>query len=362
MQLKPINEQIVVIVGASSGIGRAAALEFARRGARLVVAARGAEGLQSLVEEIRARGGGEALAVPCDVLDFEAVKTVAERAVERYGGLDTWVHLAAVSIYATFEQTSPAEFKQVIDTNLTGQAYGAMAALPFIRREGRGALIHVSSVEARRALPLQSAYAASKHGIKGFLDALRVELLHEGASISVTEVLPSSINTPFFDKARTKTGVKPVGIPPLYQPETVAAAILYAAANPIPEIIVGGAGKGLILGEKFAPRAVDAMLARIGFEGQRTPEPKSADAPDNMSRSLEGAASRVRGEFDGRAFERSAYTWLATHPLAKAALTATVAGVAALFLSRSLRGEDDDRQSRVGVRRARGTIVPQTQA
>ncbi len=336
MNLKPINEQVVVIVGASSGIGRAAALKFARRGARLVVAARGAEGLDGIVHEIRAQGG-EALALTCDVLNFEEVRAVAERAVNEYGRLDTWVHLAAVSLYATFEQTSPEEFKQVIDTNLTGQAYGAMAALPYLRRAGGGALIHVSSVEARRALPLQSAYAASKHGMKGFIEALRVELQHEGAPISITEVMPSSINTPFFNKARTKMGVKPMGIPPIYQPDTVADAILYAAENPTPEIIVGGAGKGLIIGEKFAPRLVDAVLARIGFEGQRTDEPKNEDAPDNMYRSLEDGGSRVEGDFSDLAFERSAYTWLATHPGVKRALAIGAAGMLAVLATRALK-------------------------
>ena len=347
MKLKPINEQVVVLVGASSGIGRAAALKFAQRGARVVVAARGAEGLRSLVEEIRS-GGGAGVAVVADVLNFDEVKAVAERAAAEYGRLDTWVHLAAVSIYATFEQTSPAEFKQVIDTNLTGQAYGAMAALPYLRRAGGGALIHVSSVEARRALPLQSAYASSKHGMKGFIEALRVELRHEGAPISVTEVMPASINTPFFNKARTKMGVKPMGIPPIYQPDAVADAILYAAENAVPEIIVGGAGKGLILGEKFAPRLVDALLSRIGFEGQRTDERKPEDAPDNLYQSLEGAdSSRIEGDFSDRALKGSAYTWLETHPGVKRATALGAVGMLAVLAARALSKGGDRRGRRM---------------
>src|SRR3712207_2602306 len=165
MQLKPVEEQVVVLMGASSGIGRETALRFAKRGAKVVVSARSEQGLDSLVDEIR-RGGGGGLAVPAEVTDFEQVKAVADRAVEEYGRLDTWVHLAAVGLFATFEQTTPEEFERVINVNLMGQVYGAMAALPHLKREGRGALIHISSVEAKRSLPFHSAYAASKHGIR----------------------------------------------------------------------------------------------------------------------------------------------------------------------------------------------------
>src|SRR5215207_210321 len=179
MQLKPVEEQVVALMGASSGIGRETALRFARRSAKVVASARREEGLDSLVEEIRGEGG-EAIAVPADTSEFDQVKAVADRAVEEYGSLDTWVHLAAVGLFATSEQTTPEEFARVIDVNLRGQVYGAMAALPHLKREGRGALIHVSSMSAKRSIPLQSAYCASKHGIDGFLEALRVELKHEG--------------------------------------------------------------------------------------------------------------------------------------------------------------------------------------
>ena len=167
MQLKPIEEQVVVLMGASSGIGRETALRFARKGAKVMVSARGEEGLDSLVEEIRAEGG-EATAVVADTSDFGQVEAVVDRAVEQYGRLDTWVHLAAVGLFATFEQTTSEEFERVVDVNLMGQVYGAMAALPHLKREGRGALIHISSVEAKRSFPFHSAYGASKHGIDGF--------------------------------------------------------------------------------------------------------------------------------------------------------------------------------------------------
>jgi NAD(P)-dependent dehydrogenase (short-subunit alcohol dehydrogenase family) len=192
VQLKPVKEQVVVLMGASSGIGRETALRFTKRGAKVVVSARGEQGLDSLVDEIR-RSGGEAVAIPAEVTDFEQVKAVADRTVEEYGRLDTWVHLAAVGLFATFEQTTPEEFERVIDVNLMGQVYGAMAALPHLKREGCGALIHISSVEAKRSFPFHSAYGASKHGIDGFLEALRVELKHEGWPISVTQVMPGTI-------------------------------------------------------------------------------------------------------------------------------------------------------------------------
>ncbi|HYQ84504.1 MAG TPA: SDR family oxidoreductase [Rubrobacter sp.] len=200
MQLKRVGDQVVVLMGASSGIGRETALRFARKGAKVVVSARGEEGLDSLVEEIR-REDGEAIAVPADTSEFDRVKAVADRAVQEYGRLDTWVHLAAVGLFATFEETTPEEFGRIIDVNLMGQVYGAMAALPHIKREGGGALIHVSSMGAKRSIPLQSAYCASKHGIDGFLESLRVELQHEKLPISVTQVMPATINTPLFDKA-----------------------------------------------------------------------------------------------------------------------------------------------------------------
>jgi NAD(P)-dependent dehydrogenase (short-subunit alcohol dehydrogenase family) len=311
VQLKPVEEQVVALMGASSGIGRETALRFAERGARVVVSARSEEGLNSLVEEVRDKGG-QATAIPAEVTDFEQVKAVANAAVEKYGRLDTWVHLAAVGLFATFEQTTPEEFARVIDVNLMGQVYGAMAALPHLKREGRGALIHISSVEAKRSFPFHSAYGASKHGIDGFLEALRVELKHEGWPISVTQVMPATINTPFFDKGRTKLGVKPVGIPPIYEPETVANVILYAAENPARDLVSGGAAQALIINQRLSPRMLDTVLAtRAGFSPQLTDEPRSKDDPDNLYAPIEGHDT-ARNDF--RALSRSLYNWLEMHP------------------------------------------------
>jgi NAD(P)-dependent dehydrogenase (short-subunit alcohol dehydrogenase family) len=231
---------------------------------------------------------------------FDQVKAIADKAVEVYGRLDTWVHNAAVELYAAFEVTTPEEFKRIVDVNLMGQVHGAMAALPHLKREGRGALIHVSSIEARRSLPLQSAYAAAKHGIDGFLEALRVELMHEKLSISVTNVMPASINTPLFNKARTKLGVKPVGVPPLYQPSLVAKAIVEAAENPKRDVVVGDAGKVILFAQRISPGLVDAYMRATAFNGQRTNEPKSENAPDNLFDPIPGY-DKIEGDFSDQA-------------------------------------------------------------
>lgn len=271
----------------------------AKRGALVVISARSQQGLESLVDEIR-RQGGEATAVVADVSNFEQVKAIADKTVEQYGRLDTWVHNAAVELDASFEQTTPEEFKRLIDVNLMGQVYGAMVALPHLKREGRGALIHVSSVEAKRSLPLQSAYAAAKHGIDGFLESLRVELQHQKLPISVTNVMPASINTPLFDKARTKLGVKPQGVPPIYQPSLVADAILDVAEHPKRDVVVGDAGKMILLAQRISPSLVDAYMVRTAFEGQRTNEPKSQDAPDNLFEPIQGY-NKTEGDFSEQA-------------------------------------------------------------
>lgn len=333
MHLKPIDQQVAVVVGASSGIGRETALQFARRGARVVVAARHEPGLASLVDEIRAEGG-EATAVVADVAHFDQVKALADQAVAVYGRIDTWAHLAAVAIYARFEETEPEEFKRLIEVNLLGQVYGAMAALPYLRQAGGGALIHVSSVESVISFPFHSAYASSKHGITGFVDVLRIELRQEGAPISVTNVLPASINTPFFNKALTRLGVKPTAPPPIYQPRVVADAILYAAEHPTRDIIVGGAGRFMVTGQKSAPRLMDAMIRMGGFGAQKTDEPKSETAPNNLFEPI-GGYDRVEGDFSHLAFSRSLYTWFQKHPWIKRAALGSAVGLTALWTAGS---------------------------
>src|SRR5215218_7785786 len=318
-------------MGASSGIGRETALRFADRGAKVVVSGRNEKGLSSLVEEIRGKGG-QATAMPAEVTEFEQVKAVADRAVEMYGRLDTWVHLAAVLLVASFEDTTPEEFARVVDVNLMGQVYGAMAALPHLKRGGGGALIHVSSMGAKRSIPVQSAYCASKHGIDGFLEALRVELMREGAPVSVTQVMPATINTPFFDKARTKLGVKPVAPPPIYQPGVVADAILFAAERPARDLVVGGAAKAVMTAQQISPWLLDVLLRRFGFGVHYTDEPKTEDDLDNLFAPVQGLDT-VEGSFGHRAHPRSLYNRLELHPALKRA-TALGAALAALAILR----------------------------
>ncbi|GAB4368232.1 MAG: SDR family oxidoreductase [Elainellaceae cyanobacterium] len=326
IQLKPINQQVVAVVGASSGIGRQTALRFAERGAKLSISARSEAGLNELMNEIT-QLGGEAIVIPADVSDFDQVKAIADKTVEHYGRLDTWVHAAATGIFAFFEQIKPEEFKRVIDVNLMGQVYGAMAALPHLRREGRGALIHISSVEAHRSLPLQSAYASSKHGIEGFLDSLRVELMHDNVPISVTNIMPAVINTPFYNNGLTKLGVKPTGVPPYYQPDLVAKSILHAAEHPTRELIVGDVGRALDLMQKLAPGIVDSLLSLVAIEGQKTQQPKSETDPNNLYEPVH-EYDRVRGDYDNLTIP-SFLDWFDWHPAAK---WGAIAGIGALAL------------------------------
>lgn len=329
IQLKPIANQVVVIVGASSGIGREAALRFARQGAKVIVSARSESGLLSLTEEIR-QLGGDAISVVADVSVFEQAQAIATQAIAAYGRIDTWVHAAATAVFSTFEHLTPEEFKRVIDVNLMGQVYGAMVALPHLKREGQGALIHISSMEGRRALPFQSAYSSSKHGLEGFLESLRVELQHEGVPISVTSIKPSVINTPFYNKGKTKIGVKPTGILPYYQPSLVADAILHVAEHPTRDFIVGDVGKVLDVLQRASPGLVDALLVAVGFQLQKTDEKKTEDGSNNL---YEPAPEydRVEGDF-GHLIVPSVTDWIDRHIPAWGTTTAGVLGVVGLAL------------------------------
>lgn len=304
MRKKPLTEQVVVVMGASTGIGRLTALEFAKAGARVVVSARGQQSLDELVDEIR-QGGGKALAVAADTADAAQVQAVAQTAERELGGLDTWVQVAAVSVYATLERTKPEEFRRVIDVNLTGQAFGAIAAVPIMRRRGGGSFISVSSVESEVPMPYHAAYAASKHGVNGMLDVLRLELEHERVPISVTAVMPASIDTPFFEHSLTRLDVAPKPPPPVYDPQRVASAILSAAVRPRRTVIVGGAGQLMVRMHRHFPRLLEALLGPYAFRQERTRQPKSAGAPNNLTQPLDGD-TRVRGEPTGRRRRRGA--------------------------------------------------------
>ena len=333
MKLKPIEQQVVAVVGASSGIGRETALQLAKRNAKVVVSARTESGLASLVDEITALGG-DAIAIPADVAEFEQVQRIVDQTIERYGRLDTWVHAAGTAIISPFEQVTPEEFKRVIDVNLMGSVYGAMVAMPHLRQTGRGAFIAVSSVEARRSMPLQTAYSASKHGMEGFLDSLRSELKQEGFPISITNIMPSVINTPFYNKARTKLGVMPTGIPPYYQPSLVAEAILYAAENPTRDLIVGDVGRVIDLFQKIAPDLTDTLVGAIAVPGQRTERIKAADDPNNLFEPIEGYDTTT-GDFTDETMP-SFLDWFDFHPAVKWS-TAAGLGVLALIAANILK-------------------------
>lgn len=331
MKLKPIADQVVVVLGASSGIGRASALRLAEQGATLVVAARSEPGLQSLVQEITDRGGRGTYVV-CDVVDPDQVQAVAETAVSTYGRIDTWVNVAAVLVHAPFEQTLPEEFRRLMEINYLGQVHGALAALPRLREAGGGALIAVSSVESRVALPRHSAYSASKHAVEGMTDALRRDLLAEGAPISVTSIKPATINTPFFTSAAHTLDVEPTGPPPVYQPSVVADCVLYAAEHPVRDLYAGGAGRVMSATQALAPRLMDALLSRaVPLESTSNPAP--GGAPGTLYAPREDD-NRAEGDFSSRARGVSAYTWLQTHPRAKSLLAGGALATAALVLHR----------------------------
>lgn len=332
--MRPINEQVIVITGGSSGIGRATALVAVGRGAKVAIAARGTDALHATRLELEG-AGGEVLAVPTDVADFAQVEGLGQRAVERFGRIDTWVNAAAVSVYGELANVEPEEFRRVIEVDLLGTAYGTKVALALMRGQPEGGtIVNVSSGIGDRAVPLQSAYAAAKHGVNGFGEALRVELNHAGSPIRVATIKPASIDTPFFRHARSKMGAAPAPMPPVYDPDLVAAAILHAATHPVRELSVGGASAVLSALENVAPALMDLGLRLTGYRTQQENGPKPPTEPDNLFVGSPGPGS-IRGDHGGRRF--SLYTALAMRPPLKqvACAAAALAGIA---LARSRRG------------------------
>lgn len=329
--MKRVKDQVIVITGASSGIGLLTAREAARRGARVVLAARNTREIEREAEAIRL-AGGDAIAVATDVADYAQVERLAHRALERYGRIDTWVNNAGVSAYGMFEDVPLDEFRRVVDVNFFGCVHGARAALPHLERTG-GALICVGSVLSDRGVPLQGAYCASKHAIKGWLDSLRVELMRQGSRVRVTLIKPSSMNTPLFAKARTYLGVEARPIPPVYAPELAAHAILHAAEASPRDLFVGGWGAVLSIAQRIGPRVVDRYLERTAFAAQHTRKPKSADAPANLFAPLDHDGGAY-GAFADEAKTRSFYQGVVEHRTVAALAAAAVAGIGALALAR----------------------------
>ena len=307
MPKKPLNEQVLVITGASSGVGRAVARAAGERGAKVVVAARGEEGLAAAVEEIE-RAGSEALAVQCDVAEQEQNEELVRRALERFGRIDTFVANAIVTVYAEVEELEPEELRRVMDVNFFGVAYGFWAALPALK-QSHGTFLHVSSALAYRGIPLQAAYCSSKAAARTFLESARVELQKHEYDVAVSLVLPGAINTPQFDRDRQKLGKQPQPVPPIYEPEPYADAVLRCAEKPIRELPVSWGAQKLLWGQKLSPRAGDWMLRRIGWKNQHTDQDKPIDSPDNLFETLPGDPG-AHGRFDGQAKASTAWTRL----------------------------------------------------
>jgi NAD(P)-dependent dehydrogenase (short-subunit alcohol dehydrogenase family) len=304
---KPLREQVVVVTGASSGLGRAIARLAGERGAKVVVTARNAEALDACVAEIE-HAGSEALAVPGDVTDRDQVERVVGAAVERFGRIDTYVANAIVTVYAEAERLEAEELRRVWEVNFFGVVYGYWAALPHLR-ESRGTFLHVSSALAYRGIPLQAAYCSTKAGLRAFLESARVEEQKAGTGVAISLVLPGAINTPQFDRDRQKIGYQPQPVPPIYQPEPFAEATLRCAEHPIRELPISWGAQKLLWGQKLSPRAGDWVLRRTGWKSQHTGEPKPLDAPDNLFDTLPGDPG-AHGRFDRRARGSTIWTRL----------------------------------------------------
>ncbi len=328
--LRPINEQVMVITGASSGIGLVTAKMAARQGASVVVAARNENDLERAVEQIRAEGG-RAVHVAGDVADAAFVERIADTAVREFGRIDTWVNNAAVAVYGRIMEVDLDDMRRQFDVIYWGQVHGSRTAVPHLRQRG-GALINVASALADRAIPLQGNYCAAKHALKAFTDSLRMELEEEGAPISVTLVKPGSIDTPFFEKAKTYLGVEPQPVPPVYAPEVVAEAILHCAQHPTRDIITGGMGKVLSIANSF-PRLADRYMEKTTFESQKTDVPVG-DRPNNLYEPVAHDGGERGSNWTGRTKSTSLYTKAALHP----GMTAVAAAVGVGLIAATLIG------------------------
>jgi short-subunit dehydrogenase len=302
MKLTRLEDQVIVITGASSGIGLTTAEMAASRGARVVLNARNDGDLHGAVERIRQRGGA-AIAVPGDVADDEAMDLLAQRATDAFGTIDTWVNNAGIGMYGRLWEMPMADKRRLFDVNFWGVVNGCRTAVRHLRANG-GAIINIGSVTSERAVPLLGIYGASKFAVKGYTDALRMEVDEAGWPIAVTLVKPASINTPFIEHARNYMRQEPEFAPPVYAPEAVARAILRCAERPTREIVIGGGGRMMTLAETIAPRLTDRYMERTMFREQQTDE--RAPAPDSLYEPQ--ADGRRRGPTSRYTMERSAYT------------------------------------------------------
>jgi short-subunit dehydrogenase len=309
MNLKKLEDQIVVITGASSGIGLATARMAANRGAKLVLVARAEPALQQLTDELRA-SGTDAIYVKADVGVETQVRDIRNAALNHFGGFDTWVNNAAVSIYGKITDVSLEDQRRMFDTNYWGVVYGSIVAADHLSNKG-GAIINIGSTVSDRAVPIQGVYSASKHAIKGFTDALRMELEHDGLPVSVTLIKPAAINTPYTKHAKNYLPTEPDVPAPVYSPSIVAEAILYAAENPVRDLFVGGGAKALSMAGYYAPNLTDKFMEWRMVDAQQKDEPSLL-----RHSGLDGPSGELEetGDYEGHVAKSSLYTKARLHP------------------------------------------------
>jgi NAD(P)-dependent dehydrogenase (short-subunit alcohol dehydrogenase family) len=335
LKLRRLEDQVVVITGGTSGIGLATAKRAAERGARVVLCSRNETELRDTVAAIEERGG-KAKGVVADVSSMSDIERLAATAIESFGGLDTWVNSAGVSFYGRLMEVPIEDMRQLLEVNFWGTVHGCRVAVSRLRDRG-GALINIGSVVSDRAVPLQGAYSASKHAVKGFTDALRMELEKEGTPISVTLIKPSAIDTPYFQHAKNYMHVEPKPPAPVYAPEVVANAILRAAEHPVRDITIGGGGRLITALGSVLPRLTDFYMEKAMFESQRSDTP-AAGREGNLYTPA-GLGGNERGAYRGHVMRSSMYTRAAMSP-GKALLAAGL-GLAVFAGLRSLVRSDD---------------------
>src|SRR5689334_762501 len=328
--------KVVVISGASAGIGRATACEFGKRGYAVGLLARGQAGLDAAQREIE-ENGGRALAVPVDVTDADAVEAAAERIESELGEIDVWVNVAMAAVLGEVRRTSADEFRRVTEVTYLGSVHGTQAALRRMLPRDRGKIVQVGSALARRGIPLQATYCAAKHAVQGFVESLRTELIHQGSNVSITLVQLPGLNTTQFGWVRLRPPVdhEPQPVAPIYQPEVAARAIAWAAESKRRELWVGWPTTLTIVGNWFAPRIQDWYLAKTGYKGQQTDKPAAPDRRDYLFAPLDTDDDRgSHGTFDDKAKARSPLLWLSTH---RRSLFAAAAGTAAAVAAAARR-------------------------
>jgi short-subunit dehydrogenase len=331
--------RIVAVTGASGGIGRASAREFAKRGDDVALIARGEAGLEAAAEEVRSYGV-RALVVPTDVADPDAVEAAVARIEDELGPIDVWVNVAFTSVFARFDHIRPEEYRRVTEVSYLGYVYATMAVLKRMKERDRGAIVQVGSALAYRGIPLQSAYCGAKHAIQGFNESLRTELLHEKSNVHTTMVQMPAVNTPQFSWVLSRLPKHAQPVPPIYQPEVAARAVVFAADHPRRrEYWVGATTVATLMANAVAPGILDRYLGRTGFSSQQTGNDKPADQPANLWDPADGPAGHdfgAHGAFDDRSHASSPQQWVAhRYPqLAGAAAAAAAVGAAGLALAR----------------------------